>query len=76
MGLLALFGLSLGATLGLRLRVLVLAPAIGLALPMSGAAATAQGGAVSTTLAFLVLATALQLGYLGGAVAGVAIRAR
>jgi hypothetical protein len=56
-----------GAVLGLRFKVLILAPAIGLALIVVVAMAIARGdGVASILLAGALASVCLQVGYLGG----------
>jgi hypothetical protein len=56
-----------GAILGLRFKVLVLVPTIGLALVGAAIVATVQGNQIWLALARLaVIATTIQIGYLGG----------
>ncbi len=68
MATLACIGIFLGAALGLRFNVLVLAPAIGLtALIGAGAGIALDEATWSVMLTTALLASGLQLGYLGGA---------
>ena len=76
MSLLMIGGALLGATLGLRFKVLVLLPAISVgALGVGGVAALTGGTVAEALVAIMVLAAALQVGYLGGLAARFAIAA-
>ena len=67
MVLLILSMLCIGAALGVRFKVLVLVPAIGLAFIAILAGGVARGDSVSTILIAIVLASScLQIGYLCG----------
>jgi hypothetical protein len=69
---LAIVGVLAGAALGLRYKVLILAPAVTLATTLAMIVAIARGEHFwSIILAMAISGTALQLGYL----AGIAIRA-
>jgi hypothetical protein len=65
----------IGAALGLRFKVLILLPAIGLATLATAAVGNAHGDRVATVMVAIVLvAAALQIGYLFGIVARATIR--
>ena len=67
--LLAMISTLVGAVFGLRFKVLIMLPAIGCALPLIlGIGLTRGDDAWSILLAMVLAATALQLGYLFGAV--------
>ncbi|HLH93797.1 MAG TPA: hypothetical protein VKW08_01630 [Xanthobacteraceae bacterium] len=57
----------IGAVMGLRFRVLVLVPAMGIALPLTVAAAIIQGYSLGQTLVTAAVGiVGLQVGYLAG----------
>ena len=65
--ILTMISLLIGIVLGLRFKVFVLVPAIGLALAM--VAVTGAGdGTLQLVSTMVVVATSLQLGYLGGGI--------
>ncbi len=67
MSMLALLATLGGAVLGLRLKVLVLIPALGATVVAAIAIGVSRGDAVpAVALAIVVASTCLQLGYLGG----------
>jgi hypothetical protein len=69
---LALIGFLIGAALGMRFKVLIVIPAIGLALLGTAGVGIARGDSIgSVGLRMVLIATTLQLGY----VAGVVLRA-
>ena len=60
---------AFGGMLGLCYRVLILCPAIGLALLAAAVVGIARGDHVTTiALAMILAGAALQIGYLGGVV--------
>jgi hypothetical protein len=64
---LVLFSLLVGAVLGIRLKVLVLVPAIGFFVIAIAGIGVARGDAFSTIASAIALTVvAIQLGYLGG----------
>jgi hypothetical protein len=72
MAIIALLGLSVGAFLALRWNVLVLVPAIGIALPLVALIGIARGeGAGSLALDMLVAVTCIEAGYIARLLAGV-----
>ena len=74
MTLLALETMIIGAMLGLRFKIFVLAPAIFLsAMSNLGIAIAQNSGAWSALLAVVLAITALQVGYLGGTVGAIVI---
>jgi hypothetical protein len=67
MVMIALCSSLIGATLGTRLKVLVLVPGLILGIVLVTAVAAVTGAAISAAIgAFVVWAVFLQLGYLGG----------
>jgi O-antigen ligase len=71
---LTIISILLGTALGLRCRVLVLVPTIGLALAVVAVAGIAGGDGVWQLLATMaVVATFIELGYIGGVVLRVVI---
>jgi hypothetical protein len=65
--LLAIVSILVGALLGLRFRVFILVPAITFALALViGVGVAREAGIWWIALEMVVVATALQLGYLGG----------
>ena len=67
MTLFAIAGILVGATLGLRFRLIVLAPAICLAFAVVVTNGIVHGETAGwTAIAMVVVATSLQLGFLGG----------
>jgi hypothetical protein len=67
MALFAIAGILVGALLGLRYRLIVLAPAICLACAIVVAESAIHGeSAWWMAIAIVVVATALQLGFFGG----------
>jgi len=67
MVMIALCSSLIGATLGTRLRVLVLVPALILGIVLVAAVAAVTGATVSAAIgAVIVWALFLQFGYLGG----------
>jgi hypothetical protein len=65
--LLAIVSILIGALLGLRFRVFILVPAITFALVLViGVGVARESGIWWIALEMVVVATALQLGYLGG----------
>jgi len=63
--ILAMNGFLIGVVLGLRFKMLVLVPTIGLVLAM---VATTGAGTWQLVGTMIVVATSLQLGYLGGGI--------
>jgi hypothetical protein len=58
-----------GAALGMRFKILIVIPVIGLALLGTAAVGIANGSPIGSTMLIMVLvATTLQLGYLAGVV--------
>lgn len=77
MTVLALETMIIGAMLGLRFKILVLAPAIFLsAASILGIAIAHNSGAWSALLAMVLAIITLQVGYLGGTVGAIVIRDR
>jgi hypothetical protein len=81
MGALEIIVISLvGATLGLRFRVLILIPAVILAMLGAAVVGIARGDQfLSVIVAMILFGTAIQIGYLAGIVARVglaSVRAR
>jgi hypothetical protein len=59
----------IGAALGMRFKILIVIPVIGLALLGTAAVGIANGSPIGSTMLIMVLvATTLQLGYLAGVV--------
>jgi hypothetical protein len=76
MVMIALCSSLIGATLGTRLKVVALVPALILGLVVTAVAAV-TGAAVSTAIgAFVVWAIFLQLGYMGGLLTRFCLEAR
>jgi hypothetical protein len=66
--LLLLLAILVGAVLGMRFRVLVLIPAIGLTVPAIVAAGIIRGDSVASfAVTAMLAATCLQIGHLAGA---------
>jgi hypothetical protein len=64
---LAIIGVVVGITLGLRFKVLILAPAIGVAEIFALIVGITRGGSFgSIVLAMVIVGTGIQLGYLAG----------
>ena len=75
MTLFALETMIIGAMLGLRFKILVLAPAIVLSAASNlGIAIAHNSGAWSALLAMVLAIITLQVGYLGGTVGAIVIR--
>jgi hypothetical protein len=67
--MLLLLALLIGAVLGMRFKVLVLIPAIGLIVPAIVAAGMIRGESVASLAVIAIVAgSCLQIGYLAGAV--------
>jgi hypothetical protein len=64
---LAAIGIFFGVALGLRFKVFILVPTIGLAVAVV-AVSTSGDGSSQVSIAMIVIATCLQLGYFIGAV--------
>jgi hypothetical protein len=69
MMVMTILGVLTGAVLGMRLRVLILIPAIGLTLASIGSfAIVADLGLWPTVIAMIVASMGLQVGYIAGSV--------